>query len=47
MSRPIVGRIADDFTGGIDLAIMLLRCSMRRVQLSGVPANAEVPQTRS
>jgi uncharacterized protein YgbK (DUF1537 family) len=35
---PILGCIADDFTGATDLANMLVRGGMRTVQLIGVPA---------
>jgi 3-dehydrotetronate 4-kinase len=35
---PILGCIADDFTGATDLANMLVRGGMRTVQLLGVPA---------
>ena len=35
---PILGCIADDFTGATDLASMLVRNGMRAVQLIGVPA---------
>lgn len=34
---PILGCIADDFTGGTDLAGMLVKSGMRTVQLIGVP----------
>ncbi|WP_420402594.1 3-oxo-tetronate kinase [Nisaea sp.] len=41
---PILGCIADDFTGATDLANMLVRGGMRTVQLIGVPAaETEVP----
>lgn len=41
---PILGCIADDFTGATDLANMLVRGGMRTVQLIGVPdENAPVP----
>jgi uncharacterized protein YgbK (DUF1537 family) len=39
----MLGCIADDFTGGTDLASTLVRGGMRTVQLIGVPANAAVP----
>jgi uncharacterized protein YgbK (DUF1537 family) len=35
---PLLGCIADDFTGATDLASMLVRNGMRTVQLIGVPA---------
>ncbi len=35
---PLLGCIADDFTGATDLASMLVRNGMRAVQLIGVPA---------
>jgi len=41
-SRPVLGCIADDFTGATDLANMLVRAGMRTVQTIGVPpAGAE------
>ena len=33
----LLGCIADDFTGGTDLAGMLVKAGMRTVQLVGVP----------
>jgi 3-dehydrotetronate 4-kinase len=39
---PLLGCIADDFTGATDLAAMLVRNGMRTVQLIGVPA-ADMP----
>ena len=36
-SRPVLGCIADDFTGATDLANMLVRAGMRTVQTIGVP----------
>jgi uncharacterized protein YgbK (DUF1537 family) len=43
-ARPLLGCIADDFTGATDLASMLVRNGMRTVQLLGVPAaDAPVP----
>ncbi|MEP3113186.1 3-oxo-tetronate kinase [Nisaea sp.] len=42
---PILGCIADDFTGATDLANMLVRGGMRTVQLIGVPdENKVVPE---
>lgn len=42
---PLLGCIADDFTGATDLASMLVRNGMRTVQVIGAPAaGAEVPQ---
>ena len=38
---PLLGCIADDFTGATDLASMLVRNGMRTVQLIGVPAAAQ------
>lgn len=35
----LLGCIADDFTGGTDLAGMLVKAGMRTVQMIGVPAN--------
>lgn len=37
-SKPLLGCIADDFTGATDLANMLVRGGMRTVQTIGVPA---------
>ncbi len=45
-TAPLLGCIADDFTGATDLAAMLVRNGMRAVQLIGVPdANTPVPDT--
>jgi uncharacterized protein YgbK (DUF1537 family) len=42
---PLLGCIADDFTGATDLASMLVRNGMRTVQLIGVPGSeAPVPE---
>ncbi|WP_153101986.1 3-oxo-tetronate kinase [Paraburkholderia hayleyella] len=41
LNRPLLGCIADDFTGATDLANMLVRGGMRTVQTIGVPATAE------
>jgi uncharacterized protein YgbK (DUF1537 family) len=38
---PLLGCIADDFTGATDLANMLVRGGMRTVQTIGVPASGE------
>ena len=38
---PLLGCIADDFTGATDLASMLVRNGMRTVQLIGVPSDIE------
>lgn len=40
-SRPVLGCIADDFTGATDLANMLVRAGMRTVQTIGVPQAGE------
>ena len=40
MNRPLLGCIADDFTGATDLANTLVRNGMRTVQTIGVPASA-------
>ncbi|WP_119153425.1 3-oxo-tetronate kinase [Caldimonas tepidiphila] len=40
MSRPLLGCIADDFTGATDLANNLVRAGMRAVQTIGVPGQA-------
>ncbi|WP_059413711.1 3-oxo-tetronate kinase [Cupriavidus basilensis] len=37
MSRPLLGCIADDFTGGTDLASMLVKGGMRTIQTIGIP----------
>jgi 3-dehydrotetronate 4-kinase len=37
LSRPVLGCIADDFTGATDLAGMLVKHGMRTVQMIGVP----------
>ncbi len=42
---PLLGCIADDFTGATDLASMLVRNGMRTVQLIGVPAAADPAPT--
>jgi 3-dehydrotetronate 4-kinase len=39
MTKPLLGCIADDFTGATDLANMLVRGGMRAVQTIGVPAS--------
>ena len=36
--RPVLGVVADDFTGATDVASMLVRAGMRTVQVIGVPA---------
>lgn len=41
--RPLLGCIADDFTGATDLANNLVRSGMRTVQTIGVPADADAP----
>ncbi|MCX4163179.1 MULTISPECIES: 3-oxo-tetronate kinase [Paraburkholderia] len=43
MSKPLLGCIADDFTGATDLASTLVRFGMRSVQTIGVPADLRVP----
>ncbi len=40
-ARPLVGCIADDFTGATDLASMLVRGGMRTVQTIGVPSGED------
>ena len=42
-TRPVLGVIADDFTGATDVASMLVRQGLRTVQLIGVPQGA-VPE---
>jgi uncharacterized protein YgbK (DUF1537 family) len=41
VARPLLGCIADDFTGATDLANMLVRNGMRTVQTIGVPTAPE------
>ena len=41
-TRPLLGCIADDFTGATDLANMLVRGGMRTVQTIGVPDTPEI-----
>ncbi len=43
MRKPLLGCIADDFTGATDLANNLVRNGMRTVQTIGVPADGAVP----
>ena len=43
MSHPLIGCIADDFTGATDLANNLVRAGMRCVQTIGVPATGNAP----
>lgn len=40
-NRPLLGCIADDFTGATDLANMLVRGGMRTVQTIGIPSHSE------
>ena len=42
-SAPLLGCIADDFTGATDLANTLVRNGMRTVQTIGVPAASGAP----
>ncbi|SAK79891.1 HPr kinase [Caballeronia hypogeia] len=42
MSKPLLGCIADDFTGGTDLASTLVRGGMRVVQVIGVPRDLNI-----
>ncbi|MGR3908110.1 four-carbon acid sugar kinase family protein [Burkholderia sp. SR8] len=44
-SRPLLGCIADDFTGATDLANMLVKSGMRTVQTIGVPADGAATDT--
>ena len=44
-SRPLLGCIADDFTGATDLANMLVKSGMRTVQTIGVPADGAAVDT--
>lgn len=41
-ARPLLGCIADDFTGATDLANMLVRGGMRTVQTIGVPESLDI-----
>lgn len=43
MTRPVLGVIADDFTGATDVASMLVRAGLRTLQVIGVP-QGEAPQ---
>ncbi len=43
MGRPLLGCIADDFTGATDLANNLVRSGMRTLQTIGVPAGTSQP----
>ncbi|MEO5659373.1 MAG: 3-oxo-tetronate kinase [Polaromonas sp.] len=43
MNKPLIGCIADDFTGATDLANNLVRAGMRCVQTIGVPDDAAAP----
>jgi uncharacterized protein YgbK (DUF1537 family) len=40
MSRPLMGCIADDYTGATDVASMLTRAGLRVIQCFGVPGNS-------
>jgi 3-dehydrotetronate 4-kinase len=40
--QPLLGGIADDFTGATDLANTLVRTGMRTVQMIGVPSRGEI-----
>ncbi|MEO8857950.1 MAG: 3-oxo-tetronate kinase [Burkholderiaceae bacterium] len=40
----ILGVVADDFTGGTDVASMLVRAGLRTVQVIGVPHQAQAPE---
>ena len=41
---PVLGCIADDFTGATDLANMLVRGGLRTIQLLGVPkSDSHIP----
>ena len=42
MSKPLLGCIADDFTGATDLATMLVQNGMRAVQIVFVPGHGDV-----
>ena len=42
MSGPLIGCVADDFTGATDLAGLLARSGMRVVQCFGIPADPEL-----
>ncbi len=43
MNKPLLGCIADDFTGATDLANNLVRSGMRTVQTIGVPESGDAP----
>lgn len=43
-AKPLLGCIADDFTGATDLANMLVRGGMRTVQSIGVPSAEALPE---
>ncbi|MFO1217910.1 MAG: 3-oxo-tetronate kinase [Burkholderiaceae bacterium] len=43
-AAPVLGVVADDFTGATDVASMLVRAGMRTVQLIGVPSGAPPAQ---
>ena len=43
MNKPLLGCIADDFTGATDLANNLVRGGMRTVQTIGVPTHSDAP----
>jgi 3-dehydrotetronate 4-kinase len=43
MDKPLLGCIADDFTGATDLANNLVRSGMRTVQTIGVPTDLNAP----
>ena len=45
MTAPLLGCIADDFTGGTDLAGMLVKHGLRTVQIIGVPDTPLPPGT--
>ena len=38
---PLLGCVADDFTGATDLASMLVKNGMRTVQVIGVPVRSD------
>ena len=44
MNHPLLGCIADDFTGATDLANNLVRAGMRTVQIIGVPSDTQAVQ---
>ena len=42
MNMPLLGCIADDFTGGTDLASTLVEGGLRTIQYLGIPQQIDV-----